>query len=255
MELAVALLLLYRKTVTFGALLGAGVFTNVFILNISYDIPVKLYSMQLLISCVFLIALDWKRCLNFFVLNKPAEPTDAYEFPATRKWQRIGRIVWKIAFVVLFIIIPFNDTLNRYEIVNSATEVKPVRMGVYSIQKFAVNGDTTLISYSDDYAWKDFIFDKGGMGSVNTIDTLFRQRYRRGYFIYQPDTLSQSIKFKRAAQDSLDLFVMNYRMPDEHTIELSGQVREDSLYFLLRRTNRHFQLAERQFHWISEANR
>jgi hypothetical protein len=103
--------------------------------------------------------------------------------------------------------------------------------------------------------WKDFIFDKGGMGSINTLDTLFRQRYNRGYFVYQPDSVTETILFKRNATDSTNLFEMKYKIIDERTIELRGKLKTDSLHFQLQRSNRHFQLTERQFHWISESNR
>ena len=111
------------------------------------------------------------------------------------------------------------------------------------------------ISKDDEMAWKDFIFDKGGIGSVNTLDTLFRQRYRRGYFTYQPDTVKETILFKKYATDSTSLIEMKYKIINEKSIGLWGKVRNDSLYFELLRSDRHFQLTERQFHWISESNR
>ena len=36
---------------------------------------------------------------------------------------------------------------------------------------------------------------------------------------------------------------------------IKGRARQDSLFIVLRRSKRHFQLAERQFHWLSEYNR
>jgi hypothetical protein len=38
-------------------------------------------------------------------------------------------------------------------------------------------------------------------------------------------------------------------------VVLRGKIRNDSVFVALRRQKRHFQLAERQFHWLSEANR
>jgi hypothetical protein len=55
--------------------------------------------------------------------------------------------------------------------------------------------------------------------------------------------------------DSVPLFTMRYEMPDSATIRLWTRIRGDSVYAELVRTNRHFQLAERQFHWLSEYNR
>ena len=93
------------------------------------------------------------------------------------------------------------------------------------------------------------------MGSVQTADTLFWQGYRRGYFGYALDSAKQTIAFKKSAWDSTALFTLHLTRPDTNKLLLRGLFRGDSLTVALRRTNRHFQLAERQFHWLSEANR
>lgn len=55
--------------------------------------------------------------------------------------------------------------------------------------------------------------------------------------------------------ESLPLFKLTYEIPDSNTIRLYGMIRKDSMFAELKRTSRHFQLAERQFHWLSEYNR
>lgn len=254
METIVGILLLNRKTVTLGALLGIGVFSNVFMLNLSYDVPVKLYSMQLLIYSIFLSAQDWRRLLNFFWFNENAQPTTLYYIELNKKWQKVARIVFKVGFVILFVIMPFNEAWSRYKDESNKGELKPIKIGLYNVKTFMKNNDTIPISI-DEMAWKDFIFDEGGMGSINTSDTLFRQSYRRGYFVYKPDSVTETIIFKRNVTDTTNLFEMKYKIIDEMTIELRGKLITDSLYFQLQRSNRHFQLTERQFHWISESNR
>jgi hypothetical protein len=51
------------------------------------------------------------------------------------------------------------------------------------------------------------------------------------------------------------VFTARYAMPDSSTVRLWAKLRDDSVYAELVRTDRHFQLAERQFHWLSEYNR
>ncbi len=254
-ETLVGILLLNRKTVIPGALVGVAVFTNVFMLNISYDVPVKLYSMQLLICCLFLVAEDWRRLFSFFIQNKNTAATSLYHIDLRKRWQRIGRWVWKIAFIIVFAIIPFSQSWERYRNEQKVEVAKGINKGIYDIRTFVKNNDTIPISGYDEMVWKDFIFDKNGGGSINTSDSLFRQRYRRGYFMYEPDTLKRTIVFKKFPADSLPLFELNYKIIDDNHLNLWGKVRNDSVYFGLVKNNRHFQLAEKQFHWISEANR
>lgn len=56
-----ALLLLHRRTVTLGALIAAVTLTNVFALNMFYDVPVKLFSFHLLLAATTLVAFDAPR--------------------------------------------------------------------------------------------------------------------------------------------------------------------------------------------------
>ncbi|HYV97179.1 MAG TPA: hypothetical protein VE967_06990, partial [Gemmatimonadaceae bacterium] len=63
-ETIAGLLLLYRPTVTLGLLAAAGAFTNVVMINLSYDVPVKLFASHLLFACVVLLAMDSKRLMS-----------------------------------------------------------------------------------------------------------------------------------------------------------------------------------------------
>jgi hypothetical protein len=105
--------------------------------------------------------------------------------------------------------------------------------------------------------WRDVIFDSRTSGSVGTTDSLFWQRYRRGYFRFRanPEEQTAVVWKNSAAFDSTYIFTMRYERPDTSTILLWAGIGKDSVYVELARDNRHFQLTERQFHWLSEYNR
>jgi len=256
-ETTAGLLLLYRPTITAGLLVAMGAFLNVVMYNLDYDVPVKIYSMHLLFCCLFLLAMDWRRLVSFFLLNRTTPGTTAYEWNFTRPWQRYGSRAAKAFFVWLILITPFQSSYARYRDAKRPTDGGPFRVGVYDVTRYVVNRETIPISSSDTLGWRDVIFDTRGAGSVNTGDQLFWQRYRRGYFRYRPDTLAHTVAVWKtsAALDSTWLFSMRYEVPDSNTIRLRTMIRGDSLLVELSRTNRHFQLTERQFHWLSEYNR
>ena len=111
---------------------------------------------------------------------------------------------------------------------------------------------------SDTLRWKNVIIDNALAGSVDTRDGVFWQRYRRGYFRYKPDTALKSVtvwKISTIPRDSTFLFTMRYEVPDTNTVRLHTVIRGDSIHVELVRVPRHFQLTERQFHWVSEYNR
>ncbi len=256
METIAGLLLLNRRSVTLGVIMGAGVFVNVAMMNLAYDIPVKLFSLHLLFYCLFLIVYDYKRIASFFLLNKSADFTPLYEIHITTKWVRITRLVAKSILVVLMVVLPFYNSWSYYQSEQSVADSKPIASGVYDVVSFEKNGKKISPFPGDTLTWKDVIFEKGTVGSVNTTDSLFRQRYRRGYFNYRADTVARALHlFKRSVQgDSTFLFTMLYQF-NHDTVLLEGKIREETHRIQLVKSKRHFQLAERQFHWLSEYNR
>ncbi len=255
MEILVCLLLFNRKTITAGLILGLAVFSNVFILNLSYDIPVKLYSFQLLVACLYLVAEDGKRLIFLFGFNSEVGKNVLYENHFSFRFYKAIRIVFKTIFLILFMILPTREAFNWSNRVAESGSNLPFYTGQYLIDSYVLNGDTVLISASDNKLWHDLILDKGQTGSIQTTDSLFVNRYGRGYFIYKMDSNIQRISFTKSASDSTILFSLNCSFSDSSALHLWGNVRSDSVDYRFVKSNRHFQLTERQFHWISESNR
>src|SRR5205809_7803847 len=69
-EATAGFLLLFRKTTTFGALMSMTVLSNIVAMNFCFDVPVKLYSANLLFMAVFIATPDINTLVNFFFRNK-----------------------------------------------------------------------------------------------------------------------------------------------------------------------------------------
>ena len=256
-ELGAGLLLLNRRTVTLGLLAAAGAFANVVMINLAYDVPVKLFAMHLLLCCVFLLLHDARRLLGLFILNHAAPANAAYEPPAAAPWQRFARWGVKAVLLVYILILPFQSSWTRAHALTTTPPSRPFTAGVYDVQSYVLNGVTVPPLLTDSVRWRNVIIDNQLSGSVDTSDPIFWQRYRRGYFRYHADTLAHTVAVWKtsAALDSTWLFSMRYEIPDSSTIRFWTRLRADSLRVELVRSHRHFQLAERQFHWLSEYNR
>jgi hypothetical protein len=254
MEVIAGLLLLFRRTSTFGTFFAAGVFANVFVMNLGYDIPVKLYSLHLFLSAMILMLFDYKRMLQFLMMNRTADVSHLYEVTFPLKWMRITRILLKLFVITTTIIIPLYGGLFPGPKPKASS---PIPSGVYHVDVFVKNGDTIPYTYTDSLRWKDFIIEANGSGSVGSRDTTFRQLYGRGYFGSKADTATNELKLNKRdwVFNIYELFTLKYSMPDSTHLILHGKMRNDSIYVQLTKTNRHFQLAERQFHWLSEYNR
>lgn len=256
MEVLAGLLLFNRRTVTTGVLVSMGVFLNVLMLNLAYDIPVKIYSAHLVVMCVFLLVQEHGRLTNFLLLNKAAMPSVLYQPPFIfKKWQKIARLILKLLFVVFVILLPLYGSYQRYQNMQISNDQQPIRSGFYDVDVFALNKDTIPAIQGDSTRWSQMIFHPGTGGSLLSSDsTLFLKMYGRSYFNYIVDTAKEAIIFKRPGSRDTT-FMLRYSLPDSNTIQLKGQLRNDSLYLRLRRTNKQYRLAEKQFHWLSEYNR
>lgn len=248
MEVVAGALLLGRRTATLGAVVATGVFLNVFLLNLCYDIPVKLFSGHLFVFSALLLLADARRLLNFFVFNRPTQPRWEPRF-ADRRMRR-ARIGAKALFLVYFGAGPVWYAY-QYAQPSSKPLAPMLPPGFYEVTDFRGAGPDSL-------RWQNVVFEPDqpagrARGSIGSPDTLFRQRYRRAYFTYTLDSARQTIVFTKA--DTVPILTMRVQHSAPNELVLRGWLRGDSLRVALRRTPRHFQLAERQFHWLSEANR
>jgi len=255
MEIVVALLLFNRRTISTGLILGFGVFLNVFILNLCFDIPVKIFSMHLVLYTLFLLASDHNHYLNFFWRNQPTGRLMSFDFIFGKKYLKISRIVFKTLFILVFGVFGLYQSYIWKEEYSKAKIQKPIEPGFYHVKTFQKNNTEIPVIAGDDKLWKDFIFQNDGRGSINTTDTLFKQNYQRGYFAYQVKPKENLILFTNLNDEKKELFKLQYKVGPNNTMQLFGKIKKDSVVFDLVKTNKKFQLAEKQFHWISEANR
>ena len=142
MEVIAGVLLLFRRTSTFGTFYAAGVFTNVLAMNIAYDIPVKLFSLHLLIICLILLAFEYRRIINFFILNRNAENGNLYEIKFPKKWMRIAALAGKLIFIGNFFFLEMHNGYNQYAQEKLIPDSKPIRSGMYDVTTYVLNGDT-----------------------------------------------------------------------------------------------------------------
>ena len=104
-EVLGGILLLYRRTSLAGALFSAFVLTNVVLYNFCYDVPVKLFVVDLLLGCIFLALPDALSLCRFFWTHKPAALTATWVPPARRRAGRIAILVTEIVFAAAFLIV------------------------------------------------------------------------------------------------------------------------------------------------------
>ncbi len=101
-EIVAGMLLVTRRTTLLGTLVSTLAMGQVFMLNMCFDVPVKLYSLHYLVMSVFLLVPDLGRLTNLFLLGR-AVPAKLFLPMLGRVWLDRTALVCRSLLVVLVI--------------------------------------------------------------------------------------------------------------------------------------------------------
>jgi uncharacterized membrane protein YphA (DoxX/SURF4 family) len=241
-EMLGGILLFIPALTTLGALVSIGVLTNVFMLNMCYDVPVKIYSFHLLLMAIFLLLPDLKRLFNLFVLRRTIKLSDDTRL-FQRKW--LNHSVWALQ-VLLGLFLACTATHYFYQEKKEYT-AKPPYYGVWSVEEYAVDGTPKPPLLTDATRWRRVIFDYPGRVGVQLMDAP-QQR-----FILALDADKKSFTLSKRGDDKWKAN-FSYQDPDRDRLELQGQFDGHQVHARLHREEESkFLLTSRGFHWINEA--
>jgi hypothetical protein len=243
-EMLGGLLLTTRRTTLLGALVSAGVLSNVVMLNFSYDVPVKQYSLHLFAMALFLAAPDLRRLANLFLLNRAVEPVDLR--PHLRwTWLRRGVLVLRTVLVVAFAFMVLYGAQQSRQTFGDRSPRSPLQ-GIWSVEEFEVDGKVRPPLMTDATRWRRVVFDYPGMIAIQLMSDS-RNRYR-----LKLDTGQHTLALtKRDNPDWKSDF--SYQQPEPELLKLEGTLDGQKIRAKLRRVEESsFLLVTRGFHWISE---
>lgn len=151
-------LLFFRRTRMLGAMVVAGVMTNVVMMNFSYDVPVKLYSLHLLAMALGLLALDGRRLVAFFVRNETVPPAEEPKV-VHRRWIRIA--AWTVALLLVGQTV-WAGLTGGWEIYHSWGEgrERPEIWGIHDVESFVADGEELPPLLTDEVRWKALVVDR-----------------------------------------------------------------------------------------------
>src|SRR5581483_9744764 len=116
-EFTCGLLLISRRTTLLGALCSFGATFQVFLLNMCYDVPVKLMSGHLVLMALTLIIPDAKRLANLFLLGRPVAPRPLTPLFGRWVWLNRAAVVLRtvayLTFAGLFLHDSYKEAVTR----------------------------------------------------------------------------------------------------------------------------------------------
>lgn len=246
MEVVAGLLLIFRRTTILGALLSAGVMLNVFMMNLFFDVPVKIFSFWLMLIGIYLLSADAKRLWQFFILNVPTQAAQEIKVFADKKWFSIGRIVLKLLFIGIALMAQFYDNWKASAPISAP---KSAIYGPYKVEKFERNN---VVSETDTLRLQEVFIDRRGAYDMIYVTNEDGLRKRVNFTL---DSTKHIIKIGDYAMPVTDTtrYTFSYAQPSAETLFLKGKLKNDSIKISMKKMKpRNFLLTTRGFHWVNE---
>ncbi|HEY7402556.1 MAG TPA: hypothetical protein VIB39_03470 [Candidatus Angelobacter sp.] len=241
-EMLGGILLFVPRLATLGALLSIGAMANVFMLNLSYDVSVKLYSLNLLLMGVYLMAPEAQRMLNVFVLNRTAAPVPHAPL-FHRKWLNAGMVALQI---VLLLAVGSSELYQGYQRYTQSGDgaPPPPLFGVYDVDEFIVNGQPRPPVFNDATRWHRITFERYNLMAVFAGSEPVK-RYKTKIDLPKHDLELRPIvsgNWKAA---------FHFDEPSPGLLTLRGEMDGQQIEARLRRLElKSFPLYANGFHWI-----
>ncbi|HEY1869324.1 MAG TPA: hypothetical protein VGG70_13595 [Candidatus Cybelea sp.] len=224
------ILLLVPRFTTLGALLCAAVMSNVFMLNMSYDVPVKLFSFHLLVAALVLAGPDLASVARFFILRQPAQLAIDRPFFSNPRLNLAGLIA-QLLFAAF--LVGTDLYISHYYSAQYVTSAdRPLLYGVWSITRANVD-------------WQQVVFDRYGTFTVQP---------REGPMLYY--SLKTNAKRRTITLSNYSKGpggVLNFMQMPPNQLRLWGELASRRIVATLHRVDESkFLLLNRGFHWINE---
>jgi len=167
-EVLGGLLVLIPRTTMLGALVCAGVTSQIFILNMTYDVPVKQLSLVLLLMSLFLAAPEFARLRDFFLRDRAVGPSTQPELFRTARANRIALVVQLVFLVWLVGTDVYGDWGDWHKYGGGAP--KSALYGIWKVDRFMVDGQERSPLLGDYGRWRRVIFDYPEYMSYERMD-------------------------------------------------------------------------------------
>lgn len=235
-------LLFFKRTRMLGALICIGVMSNVVMLNFTYDVPVKLFSLHLLFMAIFLVAPDANRLLDFFLLNRTTQVEDIQPLFRETKWfyTYAGAKALFIGYIIVSLVVMVSGQHKKW----GDGAAKSVLYGIYEVKKYAINGDTIPALMNDTRRWKRVVVSSGEWGSVEYMDNA------KLYYRFYADTLQGKASIH--SQDSSIVYKFAHTRKNDHIVWIGGSEHDSIFVEMKRRDPNELLLVNRGFNWINE---
>jgi uncharacterized membrane protein YphA (DoxX/SURF4 family) len=244
-EVAGGLLLIVPRTATLGALVSCACMIQVFMLNMTHDVPVKLLVFHLILLCCFLLAPNVPRLVRFLLLNRTTSlSAEAQLFRGVRA-NRIA-LAAQIIFGLWLVGLCFHFAWGAWNTRGGGRPLPPL-YGIWEVKQMSIDEQLRPPLLTDSTRWRRAIFDYPD-----------RMAFQRTDDSFAPYGASVNLQEKTLALTKKDdknwTASFTFQRPAGDQLILDGRMDNHQVHMELQLTDRNsFLLVSRGFHWTQEA--
>lgn len=243
-EMLGGILLLTPRTTTLGALVCLADMIQVFTLNMTYDIPVKLLSFHLMLFSLFLLAPEARRLFNFFLTDRAIPPARRTPLFRSVRANSIA-VLLQVVFGLYLIGMGIYSGIEAWHTYGGGRP-KPSLYGIWEVEQMSVDGQVRPAMLTDRDRWRRVIFDFTASTTFQRTDESFS-----GYGSSINDQDKTLTLTKPADKNWKASFTYSRPAPDQLTLDGSMDGHQVQMKLKLLDRNK-FVLVNRSFHWIKE---
>ena len=243
-EVLGGLLLIVPRTATLGALICLADMIQVFTLNMTYDVPVKLFAFHLILLSCFLLAPDVPRLVSVLFLNRATAPsTQVQLFRAVRA----NRMALAAQIVLGLWLVGMNTygAWGYWSIFGAGRPHSPL-YGIWDVRQMSIDEQPRPPLLTDYGRWRRAIFDFPAQMDFQRMDDSF------AHYAASIDLTNKTLALtKRGDQNWKANFT--FERPARDQLILDGRMDNHQVHIELQLTDHNkFLLVGRGFHWIQE---
>ena len=243
LEVIAGFLLISKRTQTLGALFVVGIMTHVAVMNLCFDIPVKIFSIHLALMGLVLLLSDIKRFQYVFFRKHNIELTTDYRSinPRFNKAIRVFKIC-SLSFIILGAI----ALRGLIYLEQRKDQIRGEFYGIWEVETFIKNGDTIPPLTTIDDRWRYMIMETKGRTVIKKMNGSIN------FYHFKVDSIKNSISiYKEDNTEAANNFYIEQK--DSLHLKIKGLLDQDSLKIHLKAIDlKDFTLINRGFHWVNE---
>jgi hypothetical protein len=217
---------------------------QVFVLNMTYDVGVKILSFQLVLISLFLLAPDLRMLTDAFLFKRSSAGTEESELFRKSGANRIALIV-QIVFGVYLLGIYTNVARTFWYDAGGGGSAKSPLYGIWDVEDLSIDGESRPAQLNDyDRRWRRVVFDSPQWIFFQRTDDSF-MRYGVGIDLQQ-NTLALTKGHSRTWQSTF-----TFRRPESDRLVLEGEMDGHRIQMNLQLVEMDtFRLLNSHFRWV-----